>query len=66
MFGSSRNPVTTMPCKSRQDKVAIHRTCHQVRLRCPSCGVMYELQDYLEQMDEVLEHYLESVYCDRV
>lgn len=63
----SRGPrPTTMPCRACGRHVEARRTCFQVYLHCPDCGAQFPVEDYLQCMDEALEEYLGSVYCDRI
>lgn len=65
-FGRSRQQITTMPCKDCGKPVTAHRYCREVRIECPDCGAAFSLEQYVPQMDQALEDFLENVYCDRM
>ncbi len=65
-FAAPRRAQTTMPCKKCGRPVLIARTCHEVTLHCEACRKDYRVQDYLPEMDEAMESFMENVNCDRV
>ena len=65
-FSASRDARTTIACPNCPDKLHIVRTCHEVFMRCPSCGAEFPLQEYIRQADDAMESFLENVYCNRI
>lgn len=63
---SPREAQTGMPCKSCGQAVKVARSCHLVYIICPHCQKKFELKEYLPLMDDVMEKFMEGVYCDRV
>lgn len=66
VFSASRDAKTTIVCPNCPDKLHIVRTCHEVFMRCPSCGAEFPLQEYIRQADDAMENFLENVYCNRI
>ncbi|THB66475.1 MAG: hypothetical protein D6E12_10515 [Desulfovibrio sp.] len=63
----SRGPrPTTMPCRKCGHNVEARRTCFTVYLSCPDCGSRFEVEEYVQDMDEAFEDYLENVFCNRI
>ena len=65
-FFASREAQTTLECPNCKEKMFIARTCHEVYMRCKSCGREYPLQNYIAKADEAMEAFLEQVYVDRI
>lgn len=66
-FGFGRQPAqTTLPCHDCGEPITVYRTCLRVHLQCPACKTRFPLESYINDMDEVLEEFLENVYCDRI
>lgn len=63
---AGRRAETTMPCRACEAPVTAVRHCRNVDLQCAACGGRYPLEDYIPVMDEVLETFLEGVFCDRM
>ncbi|GFM34246.1 hypothetical protein LN040_04100 [Desulfovibrio subterraneus] len=69
MWGSSRwarSAQTTIPCKHCGNPLTVVRSCQVVYMQCEHCKKKGELNDYIAQMDDALEEFMEGVYCDRV
>ena len=65
-FFAPRDVKTTLVCPTCGAPLYIARTCHEVYMHCPACKAQFPLQDYIRQADEVMEHFLENVYCNRI
>ena len=65
-FGAPRQAKTTLPCPQCGQVLEIARTCHEVFMRCPACGKVYPLKDFIAQADEAMEAFLEQTYMDRI
>ena len=63
---SSRQALTTLPCRKCGQRVTVERSCHEVHVRCTSCGKQYPLQEYIQEADRAMEEFLENVYVDRM
>lgn len=65
-FRSSREQQTTLPCPLCSDPMLIKRTCHEAYMYCASCRRQFELKDFIPQMDEAMEEFLENLYSNRI
>lgn len=65
-FNRSRSEQTTIPCHECGAQLKIQRSCHEVFMRCESCDKTYDIADYVAEMDDAMERFMEGVYCDRV
>lgn len=63
---SSRDAETTLSCPECGKPLHIVRSCRETHVYCPSCGRNYPLGDFIAQADEIMERFLENVYCDRI
>ena len=61
-----RSAQTTIPCKECGTPLEARRSCFRAYMRCETCGKDYELNDYVKDMDDALEEFLEAINCDRV
>lgn len=61
-----RSAQTTIPCRNCKKPLVARRSCHQAYLECDQCRKRFEIQEYVRQMDEPLETFLEAINCDRV
>jgi len=69
MWGSyswKRSAETTIPCKECNKPLTVKRSCQHVYMECSHCGKKSDISEYLRQMDDALEAFMEGVYCDRV
>ncbi len=70
MFGFrsryARSVQTTIPCDKCQKPLTAQRGWREVMLRCTACGASFPVSQFSQRMDEALEDFLESVYCDRM
>ncbi|MDR3044047.1 MAG: hypothetical protein LBU75_07255 [Desulfovibrio sp.] len=64
-FGQPRAAQTTIPCRTCGTALRVERTCHEVFLRCTTCRSTHDVGEYVAQMDDALESFMENVYCDR-
>jgi ribosomal protein L37E len=65
-FGSPRHVETTIPCHQCGHAVTARRLCREVRIECPECGEKAPLEAYAQDMDDILEEFLQAVFCDRM
>ena len=65
MWGIPRSTKTTILCKKCKKLLEAKRTCHQVFLVCSACGVTYEINEYLDAMDDALEEFISRIPSDR-
>lgn len=65
-FGRARSAQTTIPCHVCAEPLKVERTCHEVFMRCETCRKTYPVSDYVGEMDDAMENFMEGVYCDRV
>ena len=63
---AARDVETTIVCPNCNGHLHIARTCHEVYMRCPSCGKHFPLRDFVSRADAAMEQFLENVYCDRI
>lgn len=61
-----RSAQTTIPCAVCKKPLMARRTCHHAYLQCEHCRKDYQVQEYIKDMDEALEDFLEAINCDRV
>lgn len=61
-----RQAQTGIPCHHCQHPLEVRRACQEVTLHCPQCGKVFPFQEYVQEMDDVLEHFMENVYCNRI
>lgn len=61
-----RSALTTIPCAHCSQPLIAKRSCHHAYLHCDACSKDYEIQEYIKEMDEALEEFLEAINCDRV
>ncbi len=69
MWGSNRwarNAQTTIPCKHCGHPITVVRSCQHVYMQCEQCKKQGDLNEYIPLMDDVLEEFMEGVFCDRV
>lgn len=62
----ARSAQTSIKCHVCQHPLIVQRACRQVSLHCEKCGKDFPLQQYIPEMDDALEQFMENVYCDRV
>ncbi len=65
-FRAKREAKTSLDCPICRDKLFIKRTCHEAFMFCPTCRKEFPLQNFIPQMDEVMEEFLENLYSDRI
>lgn len=61
-----RDAETALQCPKCGAKLHIRRSCQNVEMVCLSCSSYFPLKDYIANADEVMENFLECVYCDRI
>lgn len=44
----------------------IKRTCHEAYMYCEHCKKAFALKDFIPQMDEAMEEFLENLYTNRI
>lgn len=57
---------TTLACPHCGSKLHITRSCLEVTMRCPVCGKVYPVKDFIDRADKVMEEFIGNVYCDRI
>ncbi|MEG2171874.1 MAG: dual CXXC motif small (seleno)protein [Desulfovibrionaceae bacterium] len=62
----ARTAQTTIKCHVCQHPLIVHRACQQVVLHCASCDRDFPLREYIQDMDDILEDFMENVYCNRI
>lgn len=62
----ARSAQTTIPCHTCGQHLKVYRSCHVVTLQCEACKKVSPLQEYVSEMDNALENFMENVHCDRV
>lgn len=65
-FGRARHAQTTIPCHTCGQPLRVERTCHEVFMRCETCSKSFDINEYIPEMDDAMEQFMEGVYCDRV
>lgn len=65
-FFSPRDAETTLRCPNCGKNLHICRSCHEVHMSCPACHKNFPLKDFIGQIDEAMENFMENVYCDRI
>lgn len=65
-YSRARKAETTIECRDCAGKLNAERTCHEVYLRCTECNKVTPVQEYIHEMDDALESFMENVFCDRV
>ncbi len=65
-FTAKREAQTTLDCPLCKQKLLIKRTCHEAYMFCPTCQKSFPLQDFIPQMDEAMEEFLENLYTNRI
>lgn len=61
-----RATPTALECRECGRNLILNRGCREVSLYCRSCGSVYPLADYIDQIDEEMEEFLSSSFCDRL
>ncbi len=58
--------MVAMKCKKCSEKLAVHRMCRRVRMRCTVCGQEYHIHEVASELDketeEILERYTAIIY----
>lgn len=62
----ARSAQTTIKCHACQHPLLVQRSCQHVTLHCTACRKDFNFQEYVREMDDVLEHFMENVYCNRI
>ncbi|MBR6674023.1 MAG: hypothetical protein IKL39_04795 [Mailhella sp.] len=65
-FFAPRQARTTLICPHCGEALDIRRTCHEAYMQCSGCRKAFPLTQFIKQMDEVMEEFLERLYSDRV
>ena len=65
-FFAPRQARTTLVCPLCGEPLDIRRTCHEAYMQCSGCRKAFPLTQFIKQMDEVMEEFLERLYSDRV
>lgn len=62
----ARSVQTTIPCHICGQPLTVYRSCRIVTLQCEGCKKVFPVQEYIPEMDSVLEKFMENVHCDRI
>ena len=65
-YFAPREARTTLKCPECGAPLDIRRTRHEASLQCSSCRRTFKLTQFVSQMDEAMEEFLERLYADRV
>lgn len=65
-FSRSRSAQTTIPCHQCGQALMVERSCQEVYMWCAHCKKRFEATEYIPEMDDAMEEFMEGVYCDRV
>ena len=65
-FGNAREAKTTVACPKCKDALDIKRTCHEAFMSCSTCKESFALQDFIPQMDDAMEKFLEGLHSNRI
>ncbi len=65
-FSAKRHAQTTIPCSACRTPLTAHRGCREVTLRCDACQRSFPLAEYIPQMDDALEQFLDQSFVDRL
>ncbi len=65
-FCAAREKQTSIPCPDCGRKLLVKRTCHEAYMYCSHCRKSFALNDFIPQMDEAMEEFLENLYSDRI
>ncbi len=57
---------TSLKCPNCGKALDIRRTCRKAYMQCSGCNVTFEIAPFIQQMDRVMEEFLERLYMDRV
>lgn len=63
---NARHAETTMHCHECNGRLDVERTCHTVYMHCTECKKDFPVQEYIKEMDDALEEFMEGVYCNRI
>lgn len=65
-FRAAREKQTTIPCPHCAKPLMVKRTCHEAYMYCEHCQQAFALKDFIPQMDEAMEEFLENLYSNRI
>lgn len=65
-FSAKREAQTSLDCPICHNNLFIKRTCYEAYMFCASCQKTFPLQDFIPQIDETMENFLENLYSDRI
>lgn len=65
-FSAPRQAKTSLHCPDCKEFLDIRRSCHEAYMHCPVCRKDFALNDFVKDMDEAMELFLEQIYSDRV
>lgn len=65
-FRAAREKQTTIPCPTCDKSLMVKRTCHEAYMYCEHCQKAFALKDFIPQMDEAMEEFLENLYSNRI
>lgn len=65
-YFAPREARTSLTCPDCGKPLDIRRTCHEAYMQCSACRRTFPLKQFISQMDDVMEEFLERLYADRV
>lgn len=65
-FNNSRDVKTTVACPQCQNLLNIKRTCHEAFMYCDRCKQNFPLQEFIPQMDDAMEKFIEGLHSNRI
>ena len=65
-FFAPRQARTTLVCPVCGEPLDIRRSCHEAYMQCIARYKTFPVAQFVQQMDEVMEEFLERLYSDRV
>jgi hypothetical protein len=63
---SPRYAQTGISCSICKKPLIVRRSCHNAYLSCEHCNKNFSIQEYIQDMDPILEEFLEGINCDRI
>lgn len=65
-FSAAREKQTTVPCPKCGKTLLVKRTCHEAYMYCRYCQKSFAINEFIPQMDEAMEEFLENLYTNRI
>ena len=65
-LNNTREAKTTLTCPQCEGLLNIKRTCHEAYMACDACKQNFPLQQFIPQMDDAMEKFLEGLHSNRI